>query len=188
MLILSWVKPLALLVFILVFSIKENSKTLLQKKDTSHSGLVDWLQRINTIMFIILIDIDTKNHYKNKPIQIYWKFYHQKFEVSDKNSYIFHISAKNINCGYLLEPPRGGGSNKYPQFMFLAEIRKIMYTPINPSFAIQKWGSRGSKLYRHVFVMNNKQKKTKQKKTKKNNKVKWPLLHNFSMVILSWIY
>ena len=28
-----------------------------------------------------------------------------------------------------------------------------MYTPLNPSFTIQKWGLRGSKLYRHVFVM-----------------------------------
>ena len=25
-----------------------------------------------------------------------------------------------------------GGSNKYPQSMFWAEIRKLMYTPINP--------------------------------------------------------
>ena len=29
-----------------------------------------------------------------------------------------------------------------------------MYTPLNPSFTIQKWGLRGSKLYRYVFVMN----------------------------------
>ena len=28
-----------------------------------------------------------------------------------------------------------------------------MYTPVNPSFTIQKWGLRGSKLYRHVYVM-----------------------------------
>ena len=28
-----------------------------------------------------------------------------------------------------------------------------MYTPVNPSFTIQKWGSRGSTLYRHVLVM-----------------------------------
>ena len=28
-----------------------------------------------------------------------------------------------------------------------------MYTPVNPSFTIQKWGLRGSKLYRRVFVM-----------------------------------
>ena len=48
----------------------------------------------------------------------------------------FHISAQNIDCGYSLEPPRRGGSNEYPQFMFWAEIRKIMYTPVNPSFTI----------------------------------------------------
>ena len=53
-----------------------------------------------------------------------------------KNSDIFHISAPNIDCGYLLEPPRRGGSNEYPQSMFLAAIRKIMYTPVNPSFTI----------------------------------------------------
>ena len=60
-----------------------------------------------------------------------------------KNSDIFHISAQNIDCGYSLEPPRRGGSNEYPQSMFLEEIRKIMYTPVNPSFTIQKWGLRG---------------------------------------------
>ena len=53
-----------------------------------------------------------------------------------KNSDIFHISAQNIDCGYSLEPPRRGGSNEYPQSMFRAEIRKIMYTPVNPSFTI----------------------------------------------------
>ena len=35
-----------------------------------------------------------------------------------KNSDIFHISAQNIDCGYSLEPPRRGGSNKYPQSVF----------------------------------------------------------------------
>ena len=29
-----------------------------------------------------------------------------------KNSDILHISAKNIDCGYSLEPPRRGGSNE----------------------------------------------------------------------------
>ena len=53
-----------------------------------------------------------------------------------KNSDSFHISAKNMDCGYSLEPPQQGGSNEYPQSMFWAEIRKIMYTPLNPSFTI----------------------------------------------------
>ena len=40
----------------------------------------------------------------------------ENFQI--KNSDIFHISAQNIDCGYSLEPPRGGGSNEYPQSMF----------------------------------------------------------------------
>ena len=71
------------------------------------------------------------------PIQIYWKFYNQKREnFQIKNSDIFHISAQNIDCGYSLEPPRRGGSNEHPQSMFWAEIRKLMHTPVNPSFTI----------------------------------------------------
>ena len=31
---------------------------------------------------------------------------------------IFLISAKNIDCGYSLGPPRRGSSNEYPQAMF----------------------------------------------------------------------
>ena len=42
-------------------------------------------------------------------------------KFSDKNSDTFHISAQNIDCGYTLEPPRRGGFNEYPQFMFLAK-------------------------------------------------------------------
>ena len=71
------------------------------------------------------------------PIQIYWKFYHQNLKNSDKKkSDIFRISAQNIDCGYSLEPPRRGGSNEYQQSMFWMDIRKIMYTPVNPSFTI----------------------------------------------------
>ena len=83
-----------------------------------------------------------------------WKF------LQIKNSDILHTSAQNIDCGYSLEPPRRGGSNEYLQSMFRrggsneylqsmfrrggsneylqsmfwAEIRKIMYTSVNPIF------------------------------------------------------
>ena len=40
-------------------------------------------------------------------------------KFSDKNSDIFHISAHIIDCGYSLELPHRGGSNEYPQSMFL---------------------------------------------------------------------
>ena len=56
----------------------------------------------------------------------------ENFQI--KSSDIFHITAQNIDCGYSLEPPRRGGSNEYPQSMFRAEIRKITYTLVNPSF------------------------------------------------------
>ena len=49
---------------------------------------------------------------------------------------IFIFLLKNIDYGYALEPPRRGGSNAYPQSMLLAEIRTIIYTPVNPSFTI----------------------------------------------------
>ena len=54
-----------------------------------------------------------------------------------KNSKNFHISAQNIDCGYSLETPRRrGGSNEYSQSMSLSRNKKIMYTPVNPSFII----------------------------------------------------
>ena len=37
---------------------------------------------------------------------------------------IFLISAQNIDCGCPLEPPRRGGSNMYPQSMFLSRNKK----------------------------------------------------------------
>ena len=53
-----------------------------------------------------------------------------------KNFDIFLIFAQNIDCGYTLEPPRRGGSNKYPQSMFWSKNKKNRYTPAYPSFAI----------------------------------------------------
>ena len=76
-------------------------------------------------------------HYENTPIQIYRQFHLRKLKIFQiKSSDIFHITAQNIDCGYSLEPPRRGGSNEYPQSMFLSRNKKIMYTPANPSFTI----------------------------------------------------
>ena len=56
---------------------------------------------------------------------------------------IFLIFAQNIDCGYTLELPQRGGSNEYPQSVFWSKNKKNSYTPAYPSFAIEKWGSRG---------------------------------------------
>ena len=70
-----------------------------------------------------------------------------------KYSDIFHISAQNIDCGYSLEAHRRGGSNEYPQSMFLSRNMKNNVHPCKPQFYYIKVGFKGSKLYRHVFVM-----------------------------------
>ena len=70
-----------------------------------------------------------------------------------KNSDIFDISAQNIDCGYSLEPPRRGGSNEYPQSMFLSRNKKNNVYSCKPQFYYIKVGFKGSTLYRRVFVM-----------------------------------
>ena len=37
----------------------------------------------------------------------------ENFQI--KFFYVIHISAQNIDCGYLLEPPLRGSSNQCPQ-------------------------------------------------------------------------
>ena len=69
----------------------------------------------------------------------------EHFQIQKKTD-IFHISAQNIDCGYSLEPPRRGSSNKYPQSMFLAEIRKNNVYPCNPQFYNIKVGFKGIKI------------------------------------------
>ena len=71
----------------------------------------------------LLIRIYTvcKNITKTRPYKYIENFTSKNWKFSDKNADIFHIFAQNIDCGYSLEPPRRGGSNEYPQSMFLAK-------------------------------------------------------------------
>ena len=66
-------------------------------------------------------------------------------KISDKNPDIFHISAQNIDCGYLLELPQRGGSNEYPQSMFLSRNKKNNVYPCKPQFYYIKVGLKGVK-------------------------------------------
>ena len=85
-------------------------------------------------------------HYENTPIQIHRKFSPPKTEnFQIKNSDIFHMSAQNIDCGYSLEPPRRGGSNEYPQSMFLSRNKKNNVYPFKPQFYYIKVGFKGVK-------------------------------------------
>ena len=44
----------------------------------------------------------------------------------------FDRFAENIDCGYMLEPPRRDGSNEYPQSIFWSKNKKNRYTPAYP--------------------------------------------------------
>ena len=62
-----------------------------------------------------------------------------------KNSDIFHNSVENIDYGYSLEPPRRGGSNEYPQTMFISRNKKNSVYPV-PQFFYIKMGFKRVKI------------------------------------------
>ena len=66
---------------------------------------------------------------------------------------IFFIFLLDIDCGYSVEPPCQGGSNEYPQSMFLSRKKKNNVYPCKLQFYYIKVGFKGSKLFWYVFVM-----------------------------------
>ena len=68
----------------------------------------------------------------------------ENFQI--KISDIFHISAQNIDCGYSLEPPQRGGSNEYPQSVFLNRNKKNNVYPCKPQVYNIKVGFKGVKI------------------------------------------
>ena len=68
----------------------------------------------------------------------------KKWKCSDINFWYFSYFCSKHRLWVLV---------RTASMMFFSKIRKIMYTPVNPSFTIFKWGLRGSKLYRCVFMM-----------------------------------
>ena len=68
----------------------------------------------------------------------------ENFQI--KNSDIFLISAQNIDCWYSLEPPQRGGSNEYPQSMYLSRNKKNNVYPCKPQFYYIKVGFKGVKI------------------------------------------
>ena len=60
-----------------------------------------------------------------------------------KNSDIFHISAQNMDCGYLLELPHQEGSNEYQQSMFLSRNKKNNVYLCKPQFYYINVGFKG---------------------------------------------
>ena len=95
---------------------------------TGNIGLIAFWQRHvkfclpGSVPLLFAYGIRHDFHYENMPIQMYRKFRLQKtenFQIK-KNTDNFHISAQNIDSGCSFESPRRGGSNEYPQSMFLS--------------------------------------------------------------------
>ena len=55
--------------------------------------------------------------------------------------------AHNIDCGYILEPPRRGSSNKYP-LCFGSEIKKMSKNSHTPNLGTEGYNFQG-----RVFLM-----------------------------------
>ena len=76
----------------------------------------------------------------------------KKWKFSDKKILIFFIFLlKNIHCGYSLEPPRWGGSDEYPQSMFLSRNKKTNVHPCKSQFYYIKVGFKGVKTKQACF-------------------------------------
>ena len=88
---------------------------------------------------------DKYKHYEKTPIQTYRKFYLKKKRK------IFIFLLKNIDCEYSLEPPQRGGSNEYPQSMFLSKNKKNNIYPCKPQFYYIKVGFKGGQNYIGLF-------------------------------------
>ena len=121
------------------------------------SQILIFTLNILTTCFLTILFLNLNSpfdyHYENTPIQIYWKFHNQKTESFQIKILIFSIFLlKNIDCGYSLELPQRGSSKEYPQSV-LSRNKKNNVQPCKPQFYYIKWGLRGAKLYRYVFVM-----------------------------------
>ena len=100
-----------------IFCILQYKRLMGQKSDASYCWLSLYLFWHQNRLANSRITKARLFKYIENFISKYWK-------ISDKNSDIFHISTRNIDCGYPSEPPWQGGSNEYPQSMFLSSNKK----------------------------------------------------------------
>ena len=90
------------------------------------------------------------SHYNDTPM-LYIAIFHgcknDNFQMKNYHIFLFLLVGTHWNC--LTEAIQTSTHILY----FRVKIRKNMYTPINPSFTIQKLGVLGSTLQGHVILM-----------------------------------
>ena len=93
------------------------------------------------VMLHIIFDEDwpTGFHYENTPMQIYRKFHLLKLEIFRQKTLIFFIFLLKTQ----IVGTRRGGSNEYPQSMFLSRNKKNNVYPCKPQFYYIKVAFKG---------------------------------------------
>ena len=77
-------------------------------------------------------------HYENMSIQIYWKFYHQKWKFLDKKFWYFsYFCSKHRLWVLVIEPPWWAGSYD------ITKTYLYNFDPLKPHFYIVKLGFTG---------------------------------------------
>ena len=104
-----------------------------------------WEATFADCMLMVLVPFDIT---KTRLFKYIDNFTSKNWKISDKIkiSDIFQIFAQNIDCGYSLEPPWRGGSNEYPQSMFLSRNKENNIYPCKPQFYFIKVGFKGVKI------------------------------------------
>ena len=132
--------------------------TVFKLSDACYTICIYWKLNIDWVLFLRLLPKTsmTRTPMASLPCLIIAKTclfeYNENFTSKKtenfhiKNSDIFLISAQNIDYGYLLEPPRWGGSNEYPRSMFLSRNKKNNVYPCKPQFYYINVGFKGVKI------------------------------------------
>ena len=96
--------------------------------------------------WIIQIISGSSHIMKTHLCQIYRKFTSKNWKLSHKKLWHFSYFWSKHRLWYSLEPPRQGGSNEYPQSMFLSRNKKNNVYPCKPQFYYMKVGFKGVKI------------------------------------------
>ena len=87
------------------------------------------------------------------PIQIYWKFYHQKMKIFRWKILIyFSYFCSKHRLWVLIRTAQWGSSNKYPQAMFLSRNKKNNVYSYKLQFYCIKVGFKGGQNYIDIFL------------------------------------
>ena len=77
----------------------------------------------------------------------------KKKKKKEEDIYIYSYFCSKHRLWVLIRTASTSDSNEYPQSMFFSRNKKNNVYPCKPQFYYKKVGFKGSKLYRHVFVM-----------------------------------